>query len=241
MKVWNTVLILVLVATVLAGCGGDPSSSAEEASVQPAASGQGNTYTSTVLDDSYEEALPASSQLALGTFKLEETEHAVTPEQASALLPLWQAIEAGSLQSDAETIAVLKQIEGTMTADQLAAIAAMQLSFEDMGAWMQEQGVGFRPPAGAGEGQNPFGNISEEERAAMRATRQAGGGGMPGQGGPFGNLSEEERAAMRATAEASGSTFPGAGAPGTEDRAGRGQLAALAGPLVELLTERAAE
>ena len=122
----------------------------------------------------------------------------------------------------------------------IAAIAAMQLTFEDMGAWMQEQGLNFGLPAGAAGGQAGFGNMSEEERAAMRATAQAGGG-FGGEGRPFGNMSEEEREAMRATAEASGMTFPGAGAPGVGAGAGRGQLAVLAEQVVELLTERAAE
>jgi hypothetical protein len=196
-------------------------------------------YTSATLVTSYERALPASSQLALGTFQLEGTENAITPQQAKTLLPLWQAIQGGSLQSDAETNAVLKQIEGAMTAEQLAAIAAMQLTVEEVGTWMQEQGVEFRPPQGAGQGQGVLGNLSEEERAAMRATRQAGGEGGFGQGragqGAFADMSEEERAAMRATAEASGMTLGG--------RAGarRGQLAFLAEPLVELLSQRAEE
>jgi hypothetical protein len=181
--------------------------------------------------------MPASSQLALGIFRLEGTGNAVTAEQARTLLPLWQAIQSGSLQNDAETNAVLKQIEGAMAAEQLAAIAAMQLTFQDMGTWMQEQGVEFGPPPGAGQGQGGFGNLSEEERASMRATRQAGGeGGFP-QGGPgaFANMSEEERASMRATAEASGLT------PGNQAGAGRGQLALIAEPLVELLARLAGE
>ncbi|MFC2037621.1 hypothetical protein ACFLYD_06620, partial [Chloroflexota bacterium] len=144
-------------------------------------------------------------------------------------------IQGGSLQSDAETNAVLKQIEGTMTAEQLATIAALQLTFGEMGTWMQEQGMNFGRPAGAAGGQGAFADMSEEEREAMRATRQAGGEGGLGPGG-FADMSEEEREAMRATAQASGMTFGG--------RAGgarRGQIAFLAEPLVELLTQRAAE
>ena len=230
------IVMLILIAGVLAGCGGDaPTAPTEETSVDPVAGSDESTYSSAVLDASYEGALPASSQLALGTFELEDSTQAVTPDQAKTLLPLWQAIQGGALQNDAETNAVLKQIEGAMTAEQLAAIAAMQLGGEDMGAWMQAQGLNFAPPQGAAGGQNPFGDVSEEERAAMRATAQAGGG-FGGQGGPLGNLSEEERAARRATAEASGATFPGRGAG-----AGRGQLALIAEPLVELLAGRAEE
>jgi hypothetical protein len=240
MKTWSIILSLVLLAGVVAGCGGQTSVSAAGAtSADLAASGDGGAYTSAVLGTAYEGALPASSQLVLGTFDLEGTANAVTPEQARTLLPLWRAIQSGTLQSDAETSAVLKQIEGAMTAEQLAAIAAMQLTAQDLGAWMQEQGVNFAPPSDAtpGSGSLPSGGPSEEERAAMQATVQAGGE-MPGGGGSFGalgNMSEEERAAMRATAEASGMTFGNRGAAG----AGSGQLSMMAGQVVNLLVARA--
>ncbi|MFC2015469.1 hypothetical protein ACFLUM_00890 [Chloroflexota bacterium] len=215
---------LVLLAGILAGCGTAASPAtdvatstdgATETSAVLAGSGGSETHTAAVLDDSYEGALPVSNQLAVGTFKLEGTENTVTAEQAQALLPLWQIIESGTLQSEAETDAILKQIEGAMTPDQLAAIAAMQLTIEDMGAWAQEQGLSLGP--------------APEAMAADRAT----GGGKGGQGA---NLSEEERAAARATAQAGG-TAPG----GRQAGAGAGQLGTLAEPLVELLTLRVAE
>jgi len=238
MKLWNTILILILVIGVLAGCGGDDVATVnQQAEPTPALaeSASSETYTSATLDTAYEGALPVGSQLALGTLELEDTENAVTPDQAQALLPLWQAIQGGSLQSETETNAVLKQIEGAMSEEQLSAIAAMQFTYEDMGIWMQEQGVSLGLPQGTTGGQSPSADMTEEERAAMRATRQAGGG-MPGEGGPFANLSEEERAAKRATAEASGVTGGGRRAG-----SGLGQLAALAGPVVEMLTHRAKE
>ena len=244
MKFWQLLLVLVLLAGVLAGCGGDADTSAEEdTSAPPAESGDSDTYTSSILSTSYDRALPVSSQLALGIYRLEGTTDAVTPGQAGTLLPLWQALQSESLQSDTETNAVLKQIEGALTPEQLAAIADMQLTGESLGAWMQERGVNFGPSPeamatrqAAGGGQGAFGDLSEEERAAMRATRQAGGEGGFGPGG-FGEMSEEDREAMRATAEASGMAFPGGG----RGLATRGQLALLAEQVVELLTERAAE
>jgi hypothetical protein len=192
-------------------------------------------YTSTALDTSYQGAVPASTQLALGIVHLDGTENAVTPEQAKALLPLWQVIQSGSLQSDAETSAVVKRIEATLTAEQLSAIAEMQLTFEDMGSWMQEQGLDFGRLQGGEGGQGPFGDLTEEERVDMRATRRAGGEGGFGAGG-FADMSEEERASMRATAEAGGMTF--GGRPGG---AGRGQLSLIAEQVVELLTQLAGE
>lgn len=236
------IIALAVAGALLTGCGSAAASSS--GSVPMATAG---VYTSTVLVTNYQNALPVSSQLALGTLRLEGTDNAVTPAQAKALLPLWQAIQAGALQNDAETNAVLKQVEGTMTAEQLAAIAAMQLTTEDMTAYAQEsgpQGPGAgpaamaTPPAGGAQGGPAgFGNLSTEERAAMRATAEAGGFG-PGssQGGQgFGNMTAEQRAAMQATAQASGMTFPG-----QSGTTGQGQLTMLAARLVALLTQRAA-
>jgi hypothetical protein len=223
MKLWYIGLALALTAVVLVGCGG------EQATPAPVDEGDGETYTSAVLDTSYPDALSVSNQLALGTLQLEETENATTPDQATALLPLWQALQGG-VTAEAEVNAVLKQVEGTMTQEQLAAIAAMQLTQEDLRAWMEEQGLGVGggfPGAG--------GDMSEEEREALRATVEAGGG-MP-EGGPFGDLSEEERADMRATMEAGGGGMPGR--PGGS--AGGRQFGPLLNPLIELLTQRASE
>jgi hypothetical protein len=266
-KVWHITMILTLIAAVLAGCGGGIEAPADQApSVETAppvaattsshaasssaveqvsstgtpeaASAGRERYTSAELDTSLEGALPASTQLALGIVQLDGTENAVTPEQAKALLPLWQVIQSGSLQSDAETNAVVMQIEGTLAAEQLSAIADMQLTFEDLGTWMKERGLGFGGPQGGEGGRGAFGDLTEDERAAMRATRQAGGEGGSGPGGGRGfgagglaDMSEEERASMRATAEASGVTFrrPGGG--------GRGQLSFIAEQVVELLTQ----
>lgn len=233
MKLVHVTLILVLIATALAGCGGDTAASTgEQGGSAQTEGGSSEGLTSTILSTAYENALPASSQLALGIFFLEETGNAVTPEQAKALLPLWQAIQGGTLKNEAETNAVLKQIEEAMTSEQLTAIAAMRLTFDDMGTWAQEQGVTL---GASGDGAGGFAlpeGVTEEQMEAMRATRKAGGEG--GFAPPEG-MSQEEREAMRATAEANGMTRPG-GVGGM----GAGQLAALAGPLVELLTRVAA-
>jgi hypothetical protein len=249
MRTWKLTLVLVLVAGILAGCGGSTAASADkQGSSTPVldSSADPGGYTSPVLGTAYEGALPASTQLVLGTFELEGTDNAVTPEQAKTLLPLWKVLQGGSLQNSAETNAVLKQIEGVMTVEQLVAIASMQLSMEDLASWMQEQGVNLAPPSDAAAGSAGFAppnGMSEEEMAAMRATVQAGGGmpgggGFPSAGGPANNMSEEERAAMRATAEAGGMNFGGGRGPAG---AGNGQLTMMAAQVVELLTARAAE
>lgn len=209
-------LVFILLAALLGGCGNTTS-----------------VPTAGATDSAAEEgAPPDSSRLAMGMLRLEGSANAVTPEQARALLPLWQALQSGTLQNDAETAAVLKQIQGALSAEQLAAVEAMQLTAPGNGA----QGLG---PSSAPLGGDP-GSLGEEELAAMRATAEAGGG-MPGGGGAFGspgNMSEEERAAMLATAEAGGMA-PGGGQGPRGVGGGRG--ATIAAQVIELLTARAAE
>ena len=221
-------LILALAITILAGCGGEQAAPVDE--------GGSETPSSAVLDTSYPNALDVSGQLVLGILRLEETENAVTPKQATALLPLWQALRGG-VTAQAEVNAVLKQIEGTMTPEQLAAVAAMQLTQDDLRAWMEEQGLGMGGGfPGRGEGQE----VSPE----VRATRQAefGGGEMPPEmatrRAQFENMSEEELAALRATAQAGGG-MPGG--PGSRGGTGGREFIILLNPLIELLEARAGE
>ncbi len=228
-------LVLVLLGGLLAGCGtaataadaGASAAAAERIAVAESASNEARTGS--VLNEDYGGALPVSSQLALGTFQLAGTGNEVTAEQARTLLPLWQVVESGALQSESETGAVLRQIEGAMTAEQLAAIAAMELTLEDMGSWAEAQGVSLAGPGGDARGAALPEGMTEEQMEKMRAAREAGG--EAGFGPPEG-MSQEDRAAMRATAEANGMAMPN-GAGGM----GGGQLAALTGPLVELLSE----
>lgn len=238
-----SVLVLALPVVLLVACASSEPTQAVEEAVS-------DSYTSAVLDTSYEGALSASDQLMLGTLLLEETEHAVTPKQASTLLPLWQALQGGGVTVQAEVNAVLKQIEGTMAQEQLQAIAAMQLTQDDLRAWMEEQGMGGGFP-GAG------GDMSDEERQAARATAQAGGGfpgGRPGgsdgemppematRQAEFANMTDEEREEMRATMQAGGG-FPSGGPGGAGSRGSTGgrQANFLLRPLIKLLEERAGE
>jgi len=215
MKFWHVGLVLMIVAVGVMGC----SELGEPATPTPAALGSDWGYTSAYLDTSYAEALPVMSQLMLGTFKLEETEDAVTPAQATTLLPLWQAFQGNTLRDNEERSAVLAQIEKAMTPEQLQAIAAMQLTRSDWQTWAESQGVSLAP----GGDQGPS--------TDARATRQA----------QFGNLTEAEREAMKATAQAGGG-FAGSGQGGGQGRKmGGGATSAMLDPLIELLTKRAAE
>ena len=165
------VLVLLFIATVTVGCSG-------ETSAEPASGNNGYTGA---LGTAYENALDATSQLALGTLKLEGTENAVTEGQAAELLPLWEALQGNALQGQSERTAVVMQIEATLTKAQVAAIAALRLTQADAQAWLQDQGAAM--PSGRQMPGEAASNMSEEERAAMREQFQA--------------MSSEERAAQR--------------------------------------------
>jgi len=229
--------LALILALTMTGCGAQaaltPVTVAGEEEVVPALADVGGEKAAgeTAIDTSYPDALGVSDQLALGTLLLEGMEQAVTPAQAATLLPFWQVIQGGTLQGEMEIDAVLSQIEDTMTVEQLATIAGEQLTAEDRQTWAQEQGLGF----GAGDGSGPVDGgeaPSEEERAQRMAELGLTEDDLPA---GMGELSAEEREALRATAEAGG-MVPGGGAG-----AGHGRSSVVLGPLVELLTQRAAE
>jgi len=231
MRSWRILAGLMLAAMMLTACGAAQATESNEV---------GSGYESVSLNTEFEGALDISGQLALGTLQLEDTEHAVTGEQAKTLLPLWQALQGGVTAED-EISAVLKGIEGVMTEKQLATIADMGLTEEDMQAWMEEQGIG----AGGGF----TGAVGD---ADARATRRAetGGEGIPaGENIPpemttrraqFEGMSEEEREAMLATGQAGSGIGAGrGGASARESTGGVGQARFLVRPLIQMLVERA--
>ena len=91
--------------------------------------------STSALSEAYPGALSGESQLVAGTLLLEETDLAVTAEQASELHLLWMAfrsLNSSETSAQAEIDAVLAQIEDSMSSEQLEAIAGMQLTSEDM-------------------------------------------------------------------------------------------------------------
>ena len=84
--------------------------------------------------------LPAQTKLILGTVKLDETEYAVTAEQAAELLPMWyvlQDLNESDTAAQEEIDGLVNQIRETMTSDQIQAIADMSLTRQDMFALTQ--------------------------------------------------------------------------------------------------------
>lgn len=182
--------LLLALSLALAACGGNATS----------ASG---TSTDTQFDQNARE-LTLSTILAIGTLKLEGTEHAVASNQAADLLPLWQVLNTLSSDSAApeEVTAITEQIQEAMTAEQLAAIENMSLTGEDIFATMQELGLtnapgvnaSGTPQAGFG-GQGPGGGFVP------------GGGSGPGGGFGGGEISPEQMATAQARRAEGGTGF----------------------------------
>lgn len=213
----------LLMVVLLSACG---------AAAAPTAASLAEAYVSSSLPATYADALPAATQLVLGIFRLEGTADALTPEQAAAQLPLWQALLSGAAQDGAETNAVLGQIEKSLTAEQLQAIAALQLTQEDLAAWVQEGGMAMRQPGGPGGTPGAMPGPLPGETPGP-----GGGGGYPG---PRETMTDEQ-AARRATMVAGGE-MPGGGRPGGfggPSGIGTNQFRLLLPSLIALLTARA--
>ena len=248
-KVLLTTFASLIIVLVLSACGGSAGetndTNGSSASSETVSSNEDNSSQTELrpgIGSDFENALPESAQLALGTFLLEETDNSVNPAQAAELLPLWKAARSLSQSetvAEAELNAVFNQIQTTMTSEQLAAITDMQLTGEDMAQVAEEIGLSFGFGAGGG-----FGNLTPEQQATAQAARESGQGspgdgflrggnpggqgegGFPGAGG--GQLSPEQQATM------------------VVRRAERGNVGArfaliFADPLIELLEVRAAE
>ncbi|MBN1450040.1 MAG: hypothetical protein JW963_03420 [Anaerolineales bacterium] len=179
--------------------------------------------------------LPVAAQLVIGTPQLEGTEQAVTSAQAKELLPMWQVyqnISSSGTGAQAEVDGLIEQIQGTMSAGQMQAITAMDLTQQDIFAAIQAQNItassggrgqssnsgggSFEPPGGGGDmagGAPPDGGM--------------GGGGAPPDGG-MGDMG------------GMGSTGPSSGTDQSQDMEagpGVGGLASVPTALVEALIQ----
>ena len=174
--------LMIILALTLTACGGTSNETAG-------------------LADDYENALSVQLQLSAGTFKLEGTDLAVDAAQAADLIPLWQVLNSLN-ESDAaapeEIDALVAQIQETMTAEQINAIIAMQLTIDDMGVVMQEYGL----TSGVGTGETPpEGFVPGSGRDSDVPGLSSGGGG-----GDTTGMTPEQIEAAQAEREAAGDT-----------------------------------
>ena len=155
--------IVIFLALFIASCSG---------TAAPVSTTGGDLYVSQNLPVDYEGALAVRNQLTLGTLELNQTDLAVSAEQAQTLLPLWQALrstqQAGGT-AQAEVNALLTQIETAMKPEQLQSIASMKLTFTNMQEWATANGITM----GSGSGTPSQGSGMSPE---ARATKQAAEG-----------------------------------------------------------------
>ena len=172
MRRWMTLILAVATLLALSSCGRGEESAADSSSEpntnasQASGSEGANQTPSSALASNYEGALPPTNQLVLGILRLEETDDAVNGAQAATMLPLWQALQSGSIQNPSERAAIMRQIEGALSEAQIEAIGAMQLTFTDMTDWAQANGIEM-PQFGQG------GRQGQARRARTRRARRA--------------------------------------------------------------------
>lgn len=162
--------LVFLFAILLASCSG---------TVAAAPTTGGDTYVSQNLPVDYEGALAVRNQLALGTLELNQTDSAISAEQAQTLLPLWQALrstqQAGGT-AQAEVSALLTQIEAALKPEQLQSIASMKLTFTNMQEWATANGITMSSGTpGQGSGMSPEARATKQ--AAEGVTSSSGGSG----------------------------------------------------------------
>lgn len=173
-------VILVLII-VLAACGAKPSTT----TAQTGSSGNNPAANGTPGARNLTQPLPLSESLVIGTFKLQGTSNALTPTQAAALVPLWQAyaqLTSSNTAAQAEIDAVVTQIQTTMTPQQVQAITAMKLTRQDM--FTTEGSLGLTNGFGA----NGTPGFNGTPRASGGGGGGGGGGFFPGGGGGGGGF-----------------------------------------------------
>ena len=184
---------------------------------------------------------PLEQKLALGTLRLEGTSNAITAGQAKTLLPLWKAVKSLSSSSNtsaAEMSAVYKQIEDTMTAQQVQAIKDLNLNQTDMQALMKQYGI--QAP------QMPVGTpVARSQSSSSGSSGSAAGqAGDPGAGGPppgadlGGGLPPDAGGFPVGQPNAQG-TPRVMGTPGARPGFGGGMNSMFIDPLIKTLEQRA--
>lgn len=185
-----TLILLTLLALTLTACGASDSTEA----------------AATSQTESTAQTLSGPTLLVLGTLKLDGTEQAVTAEQAAELIPLWRVYSeliSSDTAAQAEIDALEKQIQATMTDEQMQAINEMNLTPQDSFAVLQEMGLGM----GRGQSSSSSGgssNFTPGQGMGPGGGMGSGGGAPPDMGGVPGqmpggqSLSQEEIATAQA-------------------------------------------
>jgi hypothetical protein len=216
MKNLGVVILGVVMSFALVSCGASSTQVEDTQTVGTEVTVAGENGTPSLGQSAQE--LPENVKLMVGTFLLENTEDAVTSEQASELVVLWKAYRSlsNSDTTAAEEIkALINQIQDTMTPAQLNTISAMDVSQEDMFTVAQDLGIVPEDFVGSGQGTGDgegfqgrgFGNLPEggnpnggppEGGLPEGGFRGGQGAGGPGPGGLGGEIDPEAIATLQA-------------------------------------------
>jgi hypothetical protein len=232
-KIWITLILFTL---LLSACSGAAATAApaqdtgttSNATTTDAAAVQGTPDAQAAQAAPANGEFPQIAKVLLGSFLLENTDLAITAEQAATLLPLWKGLNAlqnSETVTNEEMQGLYDQIIGSMTPEQIAQIETLNINQDSMRTVMESIGLGGKGgPAGDG-------NLTEEQIATMEAERAANGdAGMPA-GGPGGGPGGDA-AGMPAGG-------PGGGGPGGET--GMAAAGAASGTQVAVMPEQAGD
>jgi len=189
-KITLIVLVTLLSTMLLSACGAStpeaapnvPAAAEDAPSVaEPGSATESMEYFST----EYADATNTRNQLAYGTILLTSSEFPISVDQAKAMLPLWQAMVAlaGDDNTASEEISAIQtQIISNFTPDQLSFISTAQITNAMLYEYYASLGIEVPTPSAdttrvPGSGKN----MTEEEKAARRATAEASGE-VPGSG-----------------------------------------------------------
>jgi hypothetical protein len=164
MKKWMFFTIIVSLVLALTACGSTQSSKAA-------------ATASTTLS--------LEGQLLVGTFKLENTSLAVSSEQASTLLPLWEtlaSLASSNTAASQEVDSVVSQIESSMSTQQVSSITAMKLTQQDLAATAIDTGSATTTASTA--------STDKSSTAQQQAGAPAGGNPPSDMGGGVGGVTD---------------------------------------------------
>ena len=195
MKKIIALTITIITALILTACGSAANSASTNSnSASTAVPQQGGSQIGGL----------SGLQLAAGMIKLDGTSNAITAQEASQLLPLWQTLQqdkgtpvsTGNTQNTPgarpntgmmqQISAQLTSIENAMTPAQLQAITAMNLSRQDIFAAFQQAGISMGGPGGGNGVQSGNGTFTppfQGTPGAFRGNGNFGQNGTPRPGG----------------------------------------------------------
>ena len=194
-------ILLAVSFLLLSACSSNATDTAGSESLSEPGQAEDSIYGDKVklTDDYADDVVSIPTQLAVGSFLLEDTELALDAEMAEKLLPYWkmyQVLAESDTKAPEEMDAVIDQIQEIMTEDQVNYIFDMQITQEIMMILVSDLGInekiisegmkgggtgvdrpeGFVPGSGRGAGKDV--NIDPELMATKQAAREDAGDGM---------------------------------------------------------------